>query len=118
MATPTDAATPTSTATSEIPTVPSTAARALSQRALLCKRKPPPPHISAAKGALFSFQARLLAQATNSNLTTGTSIVSTGSNFSRSQYARGGLLDRAITTLKADHSPRLARWTVVQREQL
>ena len=29
--------------------------------------------------------------------------------FSRSQYARGGLPDRAINTLKADHSPRLAR---------
>jgi hypothetical protein len=39
-------------------------------------------------------------------------------NFSRSQYARGGLPDRAINTLKADHSPRLARWIVIQRERL
>jgi hypothetical protein len=38
--------------------------------------------------------------------------------FSRSQYARGGLPDRAINTLKADHSPRLARWIVIQRERL
>jgi len=38
--------------------------------------------------------------------------------LSRSQYARGGLPDRAINTLKADHSPRLARWIVIQRERL
>jgi hypothetical protein len=39
-------------------------------------------------------------------------------SFGRSQYARGGLPDRAISTLKADHSPPLALWTVVQRERL
>jgi len=38
--------------------------------------------------------------------------------LSRSQYARGELPDRAISTLKADHSPRLARWIVIQRERL
>jgi hypothetical protein len=37
--------------------------------------------------------------------------------ISKSQYARG-LPDRAINTLKADHSPRLARWIVIQRERL
>ena len=72
---------------------------------------PFPVRVSLGKGENFFVMPRHLVFGQVSNCSPRFTILS------RSQYARG-LPDRAINTLKADHSPRLARWIVIQRERL